>query len=61
MNQEGSNCKACSKSSPQPEPVLTMMEELQAYPNTYAGLDNNTRTAFRIMSNYIEKYCEVKK
>ena len=41
--------------------VPTLMDELQSYPNTYAGLDNHTRTAFRILSNYFEKYIEGKK
>jgi hypothetical protein len=42
------------------ETAPTMMEDLQSYPNTYGALDAETRAAFRVMSNYMEKYCEVK-
>jgi len=57
------NCLDCGKPirPPQLEPALTMMEDLQSYPNTYDALDSTLRTALRIVSNYIEKHCEVKK
>ena len=46
---------------PVPEPAPSFMDVLQGYHNNYAAMDNNTRTAFRIMSNWLEKHVEVKR